>query len=206
MAYEFVTASSQSMDWSPATVTSSPFTMAALFNPANPLVTGAIISTGLSTSTTNNRVIYSLDTGVVRAQETGSATADTGSILPSVWQHAAGVFLSNSSRSAFFNGGSKVTNGTSVSPQTPDRMSIGRSARSTNQGYFNGQLCECAVWSAALTDAEIASLGKGFKPYRIRPQSLVFYAPLIRNVSDMRGGVSITNNGSATVANHPRVY
>ena len=62
------------------------------------------------------------------------------------------------------------------------------------------------MWNAALTDAEIASLAKGYKPTRIRPQSLVFYAPLIRDLQDTRGSLAITNNNSATVANHPRVY
>ena len=62
------------------------------------------------------------------------------------------------------------------------------------------------MWSAALNASEIASLGQGVSPRLIRPQSLVFYAPLIRDLMDVRGGLSITNNGTATVANHPRVY
>jgi hypothetical protein len=40
----------------------------------------------------------------------------------------------------------------------------------------------------------------------VRPQSLRFYAPLIRDLQDVRGGLTITNTNSATVANHPRVY
>ena len=40
----------------------------------------------------------------------------------------------------------------------------------------------------------------------IRPQSLVFYAPLIRNLIDAKGGRTITNNNGATVAVHPRIY
>jgi hypothetical protein len=41
---------------------------------------------------------------------------------------------------------------------------------------------------------------------KIRPQSLVFYAPLVRDLIDVKGGLTITNNNTATVANHPRVY
>jgi hypothetical protein len=40
----------------------------------------------------------------------------------------------------------------------------------------------------------------------VRPQSLVFYAPLVRDLQDVRGGLTITNNNGATVAAHPRVY
>jgi hypothetical protein len=41
---------------------------------------------------------------------------------------------------------------------------------------------------------------------KVRPQSLVFYAPLVRDLIDYKGGLTITNNNTATVANHPRVY
>lgn len=65
---------------------------------------------------------------------------------------------------------------------------------------------EVGIWNAALTDAEVASLAKGMTCDKVRPQSLVFYAPLIRDLQDARGGLAITNNNGATVANHPRVY
>jgi len=41
---------------------------------------------------------------------------------------------------------------------------------------------------------------------KIRPQSLLFYGPLVRDLNDQKGGRIITNNNGATVANHPRVY
>lgn len=65
---------------------------------------------------------------------------------------------------------------------------------------------EIGIWNAALTAAEIASLAKGMTCNKIRPQSLVFYAPLARNLLDQKGGLTITNNNGATVATHPRVY
>jgi hypothetical protein len=68
------------------------------------------------------------------------------------------------------------------------------------------QAAEVGIWNVALTAAEIASLAKGMTCDKVRPQSLVFYAPLIRNLQDVRGGLTITNNNTATVANHPRVY
>lgn len=77
-------------------------------------------------------------------------------------------------------------------------------------GYYDstytlvGTVAECAFYSAALTDAEILSLARGFTPDQICPQSLQFYAPLVRNLQDLRGGRVISNNG-ATVATHPRI-
>ena len=70
----------------------------------------------------------------------------------------------------------------------------------------NGQVGEVGVWNVALTAAEIASLAKGVTCDKVRPQSLVFYAPLVRELIDVRGGRTITNNNTATVAVHPRVY
>jgi len=62
------------------------------------------------------------------------------------------------------------------------------------------------VWNAALTAAEIASLAKGMTCDKVRPQSLVFHAPLVRELIDQKGGRVITNNNGATVAPHTRVY
>jgi hypothetical protein len=41
---------------------------------------------------------------------------------------------------------------------------------------------------------------------KVRPNALVFYAPLIRSLQDLSRAAAITNNNAATVANHPRVY
>ena len=67
-------------------------------------------------------------------------------------------------------------------------------------------MAEIGIWSAALSAAEIASLAKGMTCDKVRPQSLVFYAPLVRDLIDQKGGLTITNNNGATVAAHPRVY
>jgi hypothetical protein len=40
----------------------------------------------------------------------------------------------------------------------------------------------------------------------VRPQSLVFYAPLIRSLQDLARNATITNGNSATVEVHPRIY
>jgi hypothetical protein len=70
---------------------------------------------------------------------------------------------------------------------------------------MNGLLAEHAVWNVGLTQADATALAKGFTPDQVRPQSLVFYAPLVRELRDLRGGLAITAANSPTVANHPRV-
>jgi hypothetical protein len=71
---------------------------------------------------------------------------------------------------------------------------------------FNGLMADIGIWNVGLTAAEIASLAKGMACDKVRPQSLVFYAPLARDLIDVRGGRTITNNNTATVANHTRIY
>ncbi len=89
---------------------------------------------------------------------------------------------------------------------TLDRFAIGASLRTSPSLYFDGTIAEVGIWNAALTAAEVASLAKGMTCDKVRPQSLVFYAPLVRDLIDYKGGLTLTNNNSATVANHPRVY
>jgi hypothetical protein len=65
-------------------------------------------------------------------------------------------------------------------------------------------LAEVGLWNVALTDGEVAALAKAMSPRMIRPQSLVLYLPLIRDVFDYKGRVFVTTG--TTVAPHPRVY
>jgi len=135
----------------------------------------------------------------------GIAATATG-FSANAWNHACGVFTSNAARTAYINGGSSGTNTVSVTVPSIVRMSIGVISWNTPVNYANGRIAEVGIWSAALTAEEVASLAKGMTCDKVRPQSLVFYAPLIRELQDLRGGLAITNNNTATVANHPRVY
>ena len=76
---------------------------------------------------------------------------------------------------------------------------------SLNTFKMNGTVAEVAVWNAALTADEIRALNSRFTPDQIRPQSLQFYAPLVRNLQDVRAGRTITNINGATAAIHPRI-
>ena len=72
--------------------------------------------------------------------------------------------------------------------------------------WANARVAEAAIWTAALTASDILSLSQGASPALVRPASLAFYAPLIRDLQDLRGGLAITNDNGATVADHPRIY
>jgi hypothetical protein len=138
----------------------------------------------------------------------GASASTTSGYSQGVWQHAAGVIASSTSRTAYLNGGSAGTDTTSIqSPTGLNATTIGGRYSSNVIGAFlDGLIAEVGIWNAALTAEEVASLAKGMTCDKVRPQSLVFYAPLVRDLIDYKGGLTITNNNTATVANHPRVY
>jgi hypothetical protein len=136
-------------------------------------------------------------------------TLSTTSYSANTWHHACGVFTSATSRTIYLDAGGSATGTTNLTPnQTINASIIGVFIDSSGNlsQYFNGNIAEVGIWNAALTAAEIASLAKGMTCDKIRPQNLVFYAPLVRDLNDQKGGLVITNNNGATVANHPRVY
>lgn len=143
-----------------------------------------------------------------RRSSTSTASSTSGYSL-NTWHHACAVFNSVTDRRAFIDGGSKGTESTSKAPVNLDVVRVGARARSTITAFFTGQVAEAAIWSVTLTDAEVAALGRGVSPLRIRPQSLVFYAPLLGVGSPepdyTAGQRTLTITGGAPAgASHPR--
>lgn len=120
------------------------------------------------------------------------------------WQHLAGVFTSTSSRTVYLNGGNNATETTTSTPATISNVNIGATlSNSVITKDFNGAIAECAIWNVALTATEILALSQGYSPILVRPGSLVFYTPLVRELTNFKG-TAMTNN-SSTVFDHPRI-
>lgn len=144
--------------------------------------------------------------GAAAGGSSSFARTSTG-FSANTWNHACGVQSAINSRTAYLNAGGQVNNTGIQIPVGISVLKIGAlNLSGTNASFFNGSVAEVGIWNAALTAAEIASLAKGMTCDKVRPQSLVFYAPLVRDLIDQKGGLTITNNNGATVATHPRVY
>ncbi len=144
--------------------------------------------------------ILSVGTAAVAVDTTTGFSINT-------WTHACGVFASSTSRTVYINGGSSATNTTNSSGTGENRLFQGVvRAASAFTNYFTGSLAEVGVWNAALTADEVLSLARGMSPSLIRPQSLTIYAPLVRDLIDRKSGLIITNNNTATVSDHTRIY
>jgi hypothetical protein len=130
------------------------------------------------------------------------------------WHHYAFKFdgsqTGNSNRlKAFGDGVNKTLSFVGTIPSSTsnnsqiETFSIGR--MQYNSTWSIGDFAEIGIWHAILTDEEILSLSKGMTCNKVRPQSLVTYIPLVRNIQDLARGMTLTDTNS-TVANHPRVY
>lgn len=216
MAYSFSNASSQYLSTLSAPVTVMPITMACWFRVASATSQAILLNLGNTAAANGSnggyRLVIPASTAVLRAsqlvtgQTTQSADTAANTVVSNTWMHGAGVYATNSSRTVYLSNATAVTSTGTQSTSTTTNFAIGAGLIFGPTPYMTGQIAEVGVWAAALTSNEIASLARGVSPAMVRPQSLVFYAPLIRNLVDVRGAVTLTNTNGATVSDHPRVY
>ncbi|MDG4854072.1 MULTISPECIES: LamG-like jellyroll fold domain-containing protein [unclassified Mesorhizobium] len=68
---------------------------------------------------------------------------------------------------------------------------------------YVGDIAEIGHWNTQLDAAEIAALANGFSPMLVRPASLIFYAPVVRETRELRAGLAGNTTGGS-VSDHPR--
>lgn len=206
MAYSVNQGANQLLSFTPITAPTVPLTLAVW---AEPNATNSQYRL-LRINATNSAALYIqiFDANINFVSRTSAGVFDnaTTAVWTSVqWAHFLGVASATNSRTVYFNGGSAVTNTATNATTTFDTaVQVGIQNNPAITQIF--KVAMIAAWSVALTTAEITSLAKGFAPNRIRPQSLVFYAPLIRDLVELKTGAVITNSNTATVTDHPRVY
>jgi hypothetical protein len=208
MAYDF-NGINQSVTTLSSPITALPLTISCWFSVNNTTSSNALVylnstinQSGFSLSNngaaSQKRAVQAVAINSTGGISFGKIGINTSAYSINTKYHAAAVFESTTIINAFFNGqvGTIATASAGVAPSGIDKITIGQ----------NGLVAEVGIWNVALTAAEITSLAKGMTCDKIRPQSLVFYAPLVRDLIDQKGGLTITNNNAATVAAHPRVY
>jgi hypothetical protein len=218
MAYQFAQANTQKLDAGTSFTVSGygSFSVAAWFyeNSANTGADGrGIVSKdNLTTQRQFNLATISSKVRLFVGNTSGLAIRrDTSTnVTSATWQHVCGVLTASTACDIYYNGSldNGVTSGTApaAAGSSTSPLLIGGFNNAATVNHLDGRIAEVGIWNAALTAAEIASLAKGMTCDKVRPQSLVFYSPLCRDLIDYKGGLTITNNNTATVANHPRVY
>ncbi len=216
MARLFDRSNSENLRADSTPVTDWPFTMACFFRSDSLTVNQSLLWIGNDGSDFEyfDLTASGADSGdkvkiSVRDSSSSPNVAETSiAYTADTWHHACAVIdnVASDHFKVFLDGENK---GVSVGTRTPDgvdRVSIGANDRVTAINYMSGAIAEIAIWNVALTEAEVAILATGIRPWKVRPQNLVMYPPLIRDDDeDIVGGLSFTAIGSPTIAPHPRV-
>lgn len=193
-----------------APVTAAPLTIACWFNQtasAGQLLVSIGVNGGVDRFQifTNGPITQAVAATSIQGG-TSAQSVFAGVPTAGQWHHAAGVFESTTSRTAYWNGVAGTPNTTSATPSGVNSVVIGARYNTTLGAYFGGSIAEVGIWNAALTADEIASLAAGFNPRLIRPSAIRFLSRLIRNVQDLSGGVTLSELGTGTTASdHPRI-
>jgi hypothetical protein len=122
------------------------------------------------------------------------------------WHAGWASFISNTSRAAGIDGGSKGTNATSLTDPTPDFVTIGARRTSAIAAYFAGQEAEAYILDTNLSDDQHASWGAGFSPLWFLPITNVraWYPLHAHDNNNMSGGYpDLTATNSPTQGVHP---
>ena len=209
MAYDF-DGTDDYIETATAVVTAAQLSMACLFNSDSITAQQALMSihNGTENQMFNLQAMGSIAGDPIRAQTVAGGSAvnadsATGYSL-TTWTHAAARFASATDRRAYINGVGGTANTTSRTPSGVNTTALGYVyAAGVRARFLNGRLAEAAIWNTDLTDDEFAALADGYRPTLIRPNKLVFYAPLIREALEYRGGLSLTVS-APVVAVHTR--
>lgn len=155
---------------------------------------------GFGSSSGNSYVALGLNAagqGFIETSGNGTADGFSDSAIPDLaWSHIAGVQHSTTSRRFFLDGAPHTISTQSSNPSGMDRVGIGQLRINGNLfSTCNGDVAHAAAWNAALTDEEMVMLAR-VSPLLVRPQSLVFYAPVPSDATgslvDVVGGRLLT--------------
>lgn len=153
--------------------------------------------------------INRIDSAVYKSGGASTVLGGTTTLSANVWYHVCTTYQfvadGTSVYRLYFNGTEQASSTTAVGPinQATVATEIGRRSGSV-QYPANARMADVGIWNQTLTAAEVASLADGMSCDKVRPQGLVLYAPLVRDLIDLKGN-TLTNN-STTVVDHPRIY
>jgi hypothetical protein len=208
MAYFFDRSLSQFFSYISPTNLATPLSLSAWINiAAAPDVVGTPIGRA-NRSQNIGRCVLQINTNrtirLVYGNTTLTTVTSSTAIATNTWTHI-GATVTTTASALFVNG--VKTSGAVGLNTAQNALGIGAVLRSSTADFFNGTIAEGAIWSTELSDDEMTSLYKGFKAYRICPNSLFSYVPIIRSNQEITSNQDYAeNNGPFTVETHSRVY
>ena len=146
----------------------------------------------------------------IRTTNGGSGSGPNlhSTIVPptNVWQHfGATQYNDGDAQEIYMNGVLDASGTITTTAVDLTQISIGYEGDSSPGDSFDGRLAEIGVWNVRLNAGEWKALGEGRSPATIRPQNLVFYAPLIRILQDEKGGLTLSQANTTVGEHYPTV-
>lgn len=219
MARLFDDASSHKLVHSGAVLTARPITMAAFVYVDDLNVDGMVMALSSSSSllpVMGLRIGGASNSDHVTAVHRGDSgtqgLATSSAVSANTWTHAAAIFATASSRTAYKDGVAGSAETTNAGTTTVDRTAIGVWERSSPVNFFSGRIAEAGIWNVELTANELAALAAGVLPLNIRPSALVAYWPLwglhspeidLHPRSTVATDYSMTVTGATAIAHAP---
>lgn len=168
-----------------------PLSLACWFNV--PDVTANYLLLGLGNPATGERIAIQASGNVaadpVRAihsdvSNTAVALTTTG-FAANTWNHATGVFRTNSTRRVFLNGAGEGADATARGAVATLRATVGRNPNNSAVDVLNGLVAHGAIWGKALELDEVRALASGVHPLRVAPSALVGFWPLEADATNL---------------------
>lgn len=198
----------------PAATNPTQYTMACWWKPTNAAGSGTIskaFSWGISGGAAEGG--FSWDNSNAAYQQafyhkTGAsfpvAKFSATTLAAGTLYHVCGTYDGSRIR-CYLNGAIDTTSAATTDPDTNSgvQFALGKNTLGGSNVGAVGLMAEAAVWNVRLLADEIAALAKGYVPPLIRPASLLYYLPLVRENIALRGP-AWTLTGTS-VANHVRV-
>lgn len=214
MARLFTSASSEYLSVASTPVAAAPLTMACWFRNPTTVVGTQVLFSLMNSGAANDGFFLEKNGSNLKATTIagGSAAAAqpaTSIATANTWFHLAAVFASATDRRAWVNGAAKATNATSKTPSGVNSVIIGARGGSSVTSFAGARIAEVGLWNVALLDEEIAALGAGMSPLKMRSASLVGYWPVwglhSPEIDLTSGARSMTLSGSPSIADGPLV-
>lgn len=138
----------------------------------------------------------------------GTKTATTvGTIIADTYYLLAAVYTASNDRTVWLGSGENVNNTAAAGAITTDATAIGVSADSTPFGPMYGDVSYAAIYNTSLVLTDIARLEAGADALTVKPENLVFYAPLWRDEDvDYVGGISLTAFNAPTISEQVPIF
>ena len=153
----------------------------------------------------NTRWIFFINGGAGGEQILSAVDA----VSVNTWQNIVVTFddtgADNACNNYMYKNNSEIASSSTIDRIDSTTTDLGIGNRTAGDRDWDGGVAEAAVWVGhLLTSDQRQMLADGFSPLFIRPLP-TFYAPCVRHINDIVGGVAGTNVNSADPFSHPSV-